>query len=115
MYGAAVCGYSCLHDRLAQRRVRMDVATELPRVALEQLRQSRLRDQLRRVGSDDVRAEHLAGFGVGDDLDEAAGLTVDDGAAQRCERKFADADLASLVLGLLFSQTHRGDLRMRGG
>src|SRR5438270_2856703 len=79
--GAAVDGHRRLHDRLAERRVRMDVPAELPRVALEQLRQRRLGDELGRAVADDMGPEQLAGLGVGDDLDESAGLAVDLGAA----------------------------------
>ena len=94
----AVHGQRRLHDRLAEGRVRVDVAAELPRVALEQLRQCRLGDELCRVGSDDMRAEHLARLGVGNDLDEAASLTVDDRPAQRREGKAADPHLVSKLL-----------------
>ena len=115
MDGVAVHGQCGLHDRLAQRRVRVDVAAELPRVALEQLRQCRLGDELCRVGSDDMRAEHLARLGVGNDLDKAAGLTVDDRPAQRRERKAADPHFVSFLFGLLLGQADRRDLRMRVG
>src|SRR5882757_2374542 len=102
-----------LHDRFAQRWMRVNVAAELPRVALEQLGKRRLGDELGRLRADDVRAKHLAGLGVGDDLDEAASLSMDDGPAQRREWKLADSYFVSLIFRLLFSETYRCDLRMR--
>src|SRR5881409_3620942 len=66
--GVAVHGHRRLHHRLAERRVRVDVAAELPGVALEELRQRGLGDELGRAVADDVRAQQLAGLGVGDDL-----------------------------------------------
>jgi len=59
------------HHSLAEGGVRVDVAADLPRVALEELSQSRLGDELGGIGSDDVSAEQLPGLGVGDQLDEA--------------------------------------------
>src|SRR3982074_535544 len=100
----AVYGHGVLHDRFAESRMRMDVAAELPRIALEELGQRGLGYELGCVGADDVRADHLAGFAVGDDLDEAAGLAVDDGAAERGERKFADPHLETFLSGLLLGQ-----------
>src|SRR5437868_10912173 len=62
--GVAVYSHRRLHHRFAQRRMWMDVAAEFPRIALEELRQRRLGDQLSRLSADDVGAEHLAGLGV---------------------------------------------------
>src|SRR5438445_11607632 len=66
--GVAVHGHRRLHHRLAQRRMRVDVAAQLPCVALEELRERRLGDQLRGLGPDDVGSEHLAGLGGGGGL-----------------------------------------------
>src|SRR5947199_10540153 len=59
--GVAVYSHRRLHHRFAQRRMWMDVAAELPCIALEELRQRRLGDQLGRLGADDVGAQHLTG------------------------------------------------------
>src|SRR5947207_15737089 len=109
----AINGHRRLHHRLAQRRVGVDVATELPRIALEELCQRRLRDELGGVGPNDVRAQHLAGLGVGDDLDEAARLAVDLRAPDRREWKAANLYLVPVVASLLFGEADRGDLRVR--
>ena len=69
--------------------MRVDVAAHLPRVALEQLGQRRLRDELGGVGSDYVRAQQLPGLGVGDQLDETASFTVDDCPAECAKWKLA--------------------------
>src|SRR5258706_16380312 len=52
--GVAVDGHRGLHHGLAQRRVRVDVAAQLPGVALEQLRERGLRDQLGGARAHDV-------------------------------------------------------------
>src|SRR5256885_3083089 len=65
MNRAAVDGQRSLHHGLAQRRMRVDVAPQLPGVALEQLCERRLGDELGGAGADDVRAEHLTRRGVG--------------------------------------------------
>src|SRR5260370_28693453 len=74
--GVAVNRHRRLHHSLAQRRVGVDVAAELPSVALEELGQGWLGDELSRLAAADVLAEHLARLGGRDDLHEAAVLAV---------------------------------------
>src|SRR5712692_11266565 len=97
----AVDGHGGFHHRLAECRVRMDVATELPSIALEQLSKRGLGDELGGARPDDVRAEQAAGLGVRDHLCEAAGFAVDDRAPERCEGKLADLDLVAFLDRLL--------------
>src|SRR5207247_2213233 len=113
--GVAVHGHRRLHHRLAERRVRVDVAAELPGVALEELRQRGLSDELGRAVADDVCAQQLPGLGVGDDLDEAAGLAVDLRPADGREGELADLHLEPLLARLLLGQPDRRDLRVRVG
>src|SRR5205814_8220642 len=113
MNRVAVDGQRCLHHGLAQRRMRVDVAPELPGVALEQLCERRLCDELGGAGADYVRAQHLACLGVGDDLDKAPSLAVDLGAPDRREGNLADLDLAARVACLLLGHPDRRYLRMR--
>src|SRR5215472_18602361 len=51
-------------DRLAEGRMRMDVAADLPGIAPEQLRQRRLGDQLGGLDADHVGAQQLTGLRV---------------------------------------------------
>src|SRR5438270_9741857 len=81
----AVDGHRGLHDGLAQSRVGMDVAAELPGVALEQLRERGLGDELRGVLAHDVRAQQPPCLRVRDHLYEAGRLAVDDRAAESAE------------------------------
>jgi len=86
--------------------VGVDVATELPGVALEELCESRLGDELGGVGAHDVRAEELSRLGVGDDVDETACLAVDLRPADRLKRKFSDFHLVSFFSRLHLGQTY---------
>ena len=67
----AVDGESRFHHGLAEGGVGVDVATHLPGIALEQLGQRRLRDELGRGGSDHVTAEELAWTRVSTERDQA--------------------------------------------
>src|SRR5690348_17039869 len=95
--------------------MRVDVAAELPGVALEELSKRGLGDELRGAVADDVRAEQLSRLGVGDHLDEAAGLAVDLRSANGGERELPDLDLVPLLARLLLGQPNRRDLRVRVG
>src|SRR5207237_7781483 len=93
----------------------MDVASQLPGVALEKLRECRLGDQLRGAGTDDMGTQEPPALRVGHHLHEAGSLAVDLRAAESCERKLAELDLMALFACLLFGQADRGDLRVRVG
>src|ERR1700704_1905482 len=54
-----VDGEGCFHHGFAEGGVRVDVAAHLPGVALEELGQRRLGDELGRARADDVGAEKL--------------------------------------------------------
>src|ERR1700704_5803501 len=69
---------------------------------------SRLGDQLGRVGAHDVRAQDLARLAVCNHLDETGRLAVDDGAAERREWKLSDLHFVSFLFRLLLSQTDGG-------
>src|SRR5437879_5886359 len=113
--GVAVHGHRRLHHSLAQRRMRMDVPAKLPRVALEELRQRRLGNELCRLRPDDVRAKHLAGLGVRDDLHETRRVAMDLSPADGGEREAPHFHFVSFLPGLLFGQTDGSDLRVRVG
>ena len=65
--------------------------------------------------ADHVHAQDLVGRGVGDDLDEAARVAVDDGLAAGLEGELADLRGQAARLALRAGQTDRGDLRPRVG
>ena len=68
------------------------------------------RDQLGGVAADDRAAEHDAGGRVGDDLDEAARVVVDQRLRAGRERHLGDADLAADGERLGLGQADVGDL-----
>src|ERR1700719_936657 len=109
--GVAVHSHGSFHHGLAERRVRMDVATQLPGGALEQLRQRGLGDELGGAGSHDVGAEQPAALRVADHLHETGRLSMDDRAPERGERELDDLELVAFLARLLLGESHRGDLR----
>src|SRR5205807_3698612 len=66
-----------LHHRLGERRMRVDRPGHLGIPALEVARDDELRDQVGRLGADDVTAKQLAVLPFADDLDHAAAVAVD--------------------------------------
>src|SRR6266568_6508720 len=101
-----------LHHRFTQGRVWVDVPSELPRVAVEQLRERGLGDELGGARADDVRADERPALRVRDHLHEPGRLAVDDRAAKCGEGKLADLHLAARVARLLFGEADRRDLRV---
>src|ERR1700688_4395241 len=93
----AVYGHRGFHHGLAEGRVGVDVAAELPGVALEELSQRGLGDELGGAGPDDVRAEQAAALGVAHHLHETGRLAVDDRAPERGERELADLHLVPFL------------------
>ena len=61
-------------------------------------------DELGGLRADDVDAEDLSVFGVGDDFDEAIVAADDGGLGVSGEGKFADLDLEAFLFGLGFSK-----------
>ena len=84
-----------LHDRLGQRRVGVDRQADVVGERAHLDGERGLGDDVRGAVADDVDAEHLLGLGVDDDLHEAVGVGVGDGAPERDERELADLDLAA--------------------
>jgi len=82
-------------------------------------RQGHDRDQLGGVAAHYAAAQDHPCGRVGDDLDETAGVVVDDGLGRRHERHLGDADPATLCEGVGLGQAHVGDLGLgehrRGG
>src|SRR6516165_551406 len=68
-------------------------------------------DQLGDLGADHMRAEELARFFVENHLDQSLILAKRDGLAVADEWKAADANVELLVLGRLFGESDRSDLR----
>ncbi len=74
-------------------------------------RDHRFRDQLGRHRADDMHAEDAVGRGVGEKLDEAAGITQRAGAAVGHERELTRLVLNAFALKLLLGLADPGDLR----
>src|SRR4029078_11466608 len=106
----SVAGHRSFPDDLRQGRVGVGRAADLPRRRVELEGQRRLRDEVRRVRTDDVNAERVVGRGIGDDLGEALVLAADDRLGDGLERDLADLDGVALLLGLRLGQADRGDL-----
>src|SRR5262249_7258413 len=103
--GHAVDSQGGFANRFAHGGVGVNVATDLPGVALEEPGQRRLGDQLGRLHAHDVCAEDLARPGVGDQLGEALRLAVNDGPAVGQERELADFDLVAALASLRLRQS----------
>src|SRR5262245_52566299 len=108
--GHAVDSQGGFANRFAHGWVGVNVATDLPRVALEEPGQCRLGDQLSRLRAHDVGAEDLARPGVGNQLGEALRLPMNDSPAVGQERELADFDLVAALPSLRLRQPDRGDL-----
>ncbi len=65
--------------------------------------------------ADDVDAEDLVVFFLGDDFDEAVGFAEDAGFARGREREFADLYVVTGFFCFRFGQSHAGDLRVAVG
>ena len=68
-------------------------------------------NELGHLGADHVRAEKLAGFLVEDHLHQALIFAERDRLAIADKRKPPNADVELFVLGGLFGETNRSDLR----
>src|SRR5438477_96935 len=71
MYRMSEDVFGCLHERLRQRRMRVDRLGDRLRRRLELQRGAAFHDQLRGARADDVHAEDLVVLLVGDVLHEA--------------------------------------------
>src|SRR3954470_2030280 len=96
-----VDGHRRLAEDLGEGRMGVGRSADLPRNRLELESDGRLGNQVCRVRTDDVDAERLVGFLVGDDLREALVLAADDGLRDRLERDLADLDRQASLLALL--------------
>src|SRR5262249_44694643 len=103
--------FSRLHHRFRQSRMRMHYMTKFFRRGLQPHRHAGFGQQVCSVWADDMDAEHLVVFGVGDDFDEAFSLAQDHRLAQSREREFADLDLVASLFSLRFAQADAADLR----
>ena len=65
------------------------------------------------VSAEDVAAEELAGFGVGDEFDESIGLPLREGFADGGEGEAAHSDGDAARFGLCFGEADGGNLGMR--
>src|SRR6202011_1065709 len=73
----AVDGQGGLLDGFRDGRMRIDAGADFPGGRLQQLRQGRLRNQLRGVRPEDEYPQKIARLFVTDDLDEAFGFAQD--------------------------------------
>src|SRR6266508_231122 len=101
-----------LAQGLAQRRVWVDVRSNLPRRGLDEAGQRGLGYQLARVVSDYVGAQKVAGIDVVDDLRKALCFVLNESHCVIAERIPLRLDVASRVLRLFLRQSDGCDLRM---
>src|SRR5262245_8917305 len=88
--GLAERGQRGLEGGFGERRMRVDRVHDLLERGLERPAHRELVDDLRRLGTDDMHAEDLAGGLVRHDLDEAVGLAQRHRLAAGGERELAD-------------------------
>ena len=111
--GALVDGEGSFLHGFGQRRMRVAGARQILGRAAELHQHRRLGDHLRRVGAEDVHAEHAVGRGIGEDLHEAVGDVVGLGAAVGGERELADLVGDAGGLQFLFRLADARQLRRR--
>ncbi len=97
------CGVGVEHG-FADGGVGVDGEHELVDRAFEFHHSHRFGDELGGLGADDVHAENLAVFCVGNDFYETVVAPDDGGLGVAGERKFADLDLDALLFGLRFGE-----------
>jgi len=93
------------HQRLGQRRVRVDREVELLERQSVLDRERGLGYEVRRARSDDVRPEDLARARIGDDLGKALALPQRERTTRCRKREATDPDLEALVLCLFLADT----------
>ena len=104
-----------LGDGLGQRGMRMDGQVDFLDRELVLSGDAELVDQLRRVRTDDVRAEDLAVLRVADDLDEPLGLSGRPRASIVREGEASDLVVELLLLALLLGEPDRRHFGMTVG
>lgn len=102
----------CLHHAFRKRRMGMDCLGYLFNGRLEAHRKRGFSDEVGGAGSYDVRAEHLAGAGIGDDFEKSIGRVERPRAAKRPEWILNRFHFQSLLLGLLDGKPDGADFRM---
>src|SRR5918998_1600862 len=110
MYRVAVHGHRGLADDLGQRRVGVDGHPDLLRCPLDELGEDALGDEVRYLRPYGVHPEYEVGLCVGDDLEEAVWLSLDERLADGPEGELRLLDLVALLLGLGPGEPERGDL-----
>src|ERR671921_2845514 len=98
----ALRGHRCLSDDLREAWVGVHGHPDLLRRALDKLGEDALGDQVRHLRPDGVHPEDEVGLGVGDYLEEAVGLALDERLAYGPEGKLGLVDFVALFFGLRF-------------
>src|SRR3712207_9122368 len=81
VYRVAVHGHRGLRHDLSEGRVSVDGHPDLLRRPFDELGEDALRYEVRYLGSYGVHPQDEVGLGVGDHLEEAVGLALDEGLA----------------------------------
>src|SRR5829696_115729 len=97
------------HD-LRQTRVGVHGHPDLLRRALDELGEDALGDEVGYFGAYGVHAQDKVGLGVGHDLEEAVGLTLDQSFTDSPERELGLGDLVALLFGLRLGKPEGGYL-----
>src|SRR5918998_3452538 len=110
MYRVTVHRHRGLGDDLGEGRVGVDGHPDLLRCPLDELGEDALRYEVSHLGADGVHPEDQVCLGVGDDLEEAVRLALDERLADGEEGELGLLDLVALLLGLGPGEPERGDL-----
>src|SRR5919112_3448368 len=103
-------GHRGLADDLREARVGMHGHADLFRGAFDELGEDALGYEVRHLGAYGVHAEDEVGLGVGDYLEEAVGLALDERLAYGPEGKLGLVDFVALFFGLRFVEPEGGHL-----
>src|SRR5918997_4575634 len=110
MYRVTLHGHGSFADDLGEGGVGMDRHPKLLRRPLDELGEDALGDEVRHLGPYGVHPEYEVGLCVGDDLEEAVWLSLDERLADGPEGELRLLDLVALLLGLGTGEAERGDL-----